>query len=457
MDAIILPLHGSLPPEMQVRVFSPAPSNCRRFIVATNIAETSLTVDGVVYVIDSGYVKQRQYNPSSGMYSLDIVQISRVQADQRAGRAGRTCPGECYRLYPSIIYHEEFSDVTIPEIQRSSLAGTVLHLKSLDLPDIDIIKFDFLDPPSRESLEDALKQLHLIDAIDENGVMTHVGRTMAELPLEPSLSRMLIEANEFGCLSQALTVAAMLSAETSLLPSQSKGTEKKRKHGGSNFPDGSGWGDHIQLLQVYESWDRADYVPRWCTDNALQVRGMMFAKDVRKQLSQIMQKIAKGPLEVQSNQRWKESRQDYKSLRRALCIGYGNQLAERMIHHNGYRTLGYKSQLVQVHPSSVLQMDEDGCLPNYVVYHELIATSRPFMRNVCVVEMPWVLPVLKKLEKLDINKLSGSCGSSKEQESKMGESLDLKKQADVLTTAPDDHNSRIQAARERFLTRKSKK
>ncbi|GKV43458.1 hypothetical protein SLEP1_g50748 [Rubroshorea leprosula] len=220
MDAIILPLHGSLPPELQVRVFSPPPPNCRRFIVATNIAETSLTVDGVVYVIDAGYVKQRQYNPATGMYSLDVVQISKVQANQRAGRAGRTRPGKCYRLYPSRVYNDEFIDVTVPEIQRSSLAGSVLYLKSLDLADIDILKFDFLDPPSSESLEDAIKQLYLIDAIDENGSITSIGQTMAELPLEPSLSRTLIEANEYGCLSQALTVAAMLSAETNLLLSQ---------------------------------------------------------------------------------------------------------------------------------------------------------------------------------------------------------------------------------------------
>ncbi|KAJ4960743.1 hypothetical protein NE237_020653 [Protea cynaroides] len=456
MDAVILPLHGSLPPEMQVRVFSPSPPNCRRFIVATNIAETSLTVDGVVYVIDSGYVKQRQYNPSSGMYSLDVVQISRVQANQRAGRAGRTCPGKCYRLYPSFVYREEFPEVTVPEIQRSSLAGSVLYLKSLDLPDIDILKFDFLDPPSRESLEDALKQLYLVDAIDENGSITDIGRTMAELPLEPSLSRTLMEANEFGCLSQALTVAAMLSAETTLLPGQSKGTEKKRKHAPSNLPDGSGWGDHIQLLQVFENWDRMDYDPRWCKDNDLQVRGMMFIKDVRKQLSQIMQKIAKGPLDVQANQRWKETQQDYRSLRRALCVGYANQLAERMIHHNGYRTVGYKSQLVQVHPSSVLKTDENGMLPNYVVYHELIATTRPFMRSVCGVEMQWVTHILKKLEKLDIDKLSGGIKPSNER-SNREEPLDLQKKDSDAVKAPDDSDSRIRAARDRFLARKGKK
>ncbi|KAK9117502.1 hypothetical protein Sjap_016449 [Stephania japonica] len=454
MDAIVLPLHGSLPPEMQVRVFSPAPQNCRRFIVATNIAETSLTVDGVVYVIDSGYVKQRQYNPSTGMYSLDVVCISRVQADQRAGRAGRTRPGKCYRLYPSTIYWEELPEVTVPEIQRSSLAGSVLYLKSLALLDVDILKFDFLDPPSRESLEDALKQLYLIDAIDENGSITQVGRTMAELPLEPSLSRTLLEANDCGCLSQALTVAAMLSAETTLLPNQSKRHEKKRKHVPLELPDGSGLGDHIQLLQIYEHWDKAGYDTSWCMDHALQVRGMMFTKDVRKQLVQIMQKITKGPLDVKRSRGRKQSQQGYKNLRRALCVGFASQLAERMIHHNGYRTIGFKAQLVQVHPSSVLKTDEDGRLPEFVVYHELVATTRPFMRNVCAIEQAWVMPILKKLNQLNVNKLSG--GTNSAEITMDGQVTDLPNK-DADTKANNDRDSKIQAARERYLARKTKK
>ncbi|CAN1794690.1 Probable pre-mRNA-splicing factor ATP-dependent RNA helicase DEAH4, partial [Linum perenne] len=456
MDAVILPLHGSLPPEMQVRVFSPAPPDCRRFIVATNIAETSLTVDGVVYVIDSGYVKQRQYNPSTGMYSLDVIQISKVQANQRAGRAGRTRPGKCYRLYPSAVYQDELLDVTVPEIQRTSLAGTVLYLKSLDLPDIDILKFDFLDSPSAESLEDALKQLYLIDAIDENGAITSVGRTMAELPLEPSLSRTLMEANENGCLSQALTVAAMLSAETTLLPNRnSKNNEKKRKQEPIDLPDGSGFGDHIQMLQIYEHWDENDYDIRWCRDHGLQERGMVFVKDVRKQLCQIMQKIAKGSTDVRATRRYRDGEHGCRNLRKALCVGYANKLAEKMVHHNGYRTIGFKPQLVQVHPSSVLKPDDDGMFPNYVVYHELIATSRPFMRSVCSVEMRWVVPILKKLEKLDVNKLSGGLHRNTGADEKTSVLAETKPVTAALI--PDDSESRILAARERFLARKGNK
>ncbi|CAK8541921.1 unnamed protein product [Lathyrus sativus] len=453
MDAIIFPLHGSLPPELQVRVFNPPPPNCRRIIVATNIAETSLTVDGVVYVIDSGYVKQRQYNPSSRMYSLEVVQISKVQANQRAGRAGRTRPGKCYRLYPSQLYHDEFLDVTVPEIQRSSLAGSVLYLKSLDLPDIDILKFDFLDSPSSESLQDALKQLYLIDAIDENGAITSIGRKMAELPLEPSLSRTLMEANNYGCITEALTVAAMLSTETALLPGQSK-TEKKRKRPLSNLPDGFGLGDHIQLLQIYERWHQTDYDIGWCKDHGLQVRGMTFARDVRKQLSQILQKIAKEPLDIKENRKGEEYRRDYRNLRKALCVGYANQLAERKMHHNGYRTLGFRGQIVQVHPSSALSSDELGKFPDYVVYHELIATPRPYMRNVCSVEMKWVIPIINKLNTLNVYKLSGGGMDHVEEESRIP---DLPKKNVEVSAAADDNESRIQAARERFLARKANK
>ncbi|KAK3119988.1 hypothetical protein QOZ80_9AG0679070 [Eleusine coracana subsp. coracana] len=454
MDALVLPLHGSLPPELQVRVFAPAPPNCRRFIVATNVAETSLTVDGVVFVIDCGYVKQRQYNPSSGMYSLDVVQISRVQADQRAGRAGRTRPGKCYRLYPISLYQKEFLEATIPEIQRSSLAGSVLYLKSLNLPDINILKFDFLDPPSRESLEDALRQLYLIDAIDENGQITDVGRMMAELPLEPSLSRTLIEANELGCLSQALTVAAVLSAEITLRATRRKDVEGKRKR--QELPDGSGWGDHIQLLQIFECWDQTGYDPKWCMDHDLQVRSMKFSKDVRKQLSQIIQKIAKGPTDVYAK-KGRKSEPDYRKLRRALCVGYGNQLAERMLHHNGYHTVGYRSQLVQVHPSSVLESDEYGKYPMYVVYHELISTTRPYMRNICAVEQGWVEPILKKLEKLDINRLSGGLSAVKESELLELEDKQLPSPKKAVDLKQSEVESKIQAARERYLARKGKK
>ncbi|OMO60436.1 Adenylate kinase [Corchorus capsularis] len=259
---------------------------------------------------------------------------------------------------------------------------------------------------------------------------------MAELPLEPSLSRTLIEANENGCLSQALTIVAMLSAETNLLPGRSKSDDKKRKHSSLELPDGSGFGDHIQFLQIYECWDENDYDIGWCKDQELQMRGMTFVKEVRKQLSQIMQKIAKGSSDVRAN-RSRKGHQKYRNLRKALCVGYASQLAERMRRHNGYRTLGFKPQLVQVHPSSVLVPDDDGLYPNNVVYHELVATTRPYMRNVCAVERQWVMPILEKLEKLDVNKLSGG-GLVHVEEGAEGNVSDLPKGEAEAVTVPED-------------------
>eukprot|EP00249_Psilotum_nudum_P003089 c16414_g1_i1 orf=285-2411(+) len=456
MDAIILPLYASLPPEMQVRVFTPAPSNCRRIIVATNIAETSLTVDGVVYVIDPGFVKQRQYNPATGMHSLVVVHISKVQAVQRAGRAGRTCPGKCYRIYPEALYLNEFPAVTVPEIQRSSLNSAVLHLKSLELPDIDVLQFDFLDPPSRECLEDALQQLYIIGAIDQDGFITVLGKRMAELPLEPSLARVLLAAEEMGCLNQALTVAAMLSCESLFMPMFSKLTNKKRHHEDRKLPDGKGLGDHIQLLQIYEDWQQAGCDPDWCKKHGLQVRSMLFAKEVRHQLSLIMSKRDQGCMQVRSKARSFGDIGNTRPLRKAFCTGFANHLAQRLPRHNGYRTVGIKSQLVQIHPSACpMETDEEGLLPEWVVYGELVGTSRPFIKCVCAVEGPWVKPALVKLDTISVHRLSRSSATSAEaKSSKAADGREIQK---PINTPQESCNETIEAARKRFLSRKSSK
>ncbi|XP_073395276.1 probable pre-mRNA-splicing factor ATP-dependent RNA helicase DEAH4 [Physcomitrium patens] len=449
LDAIILPLHASLAPEVQARVFQPAPPNCRRIIVATNVAETSLTVDGVVYVIDPGFVKQRNYNPNTGMDSLSVVRISRVQATQRAGRAGRTRPGKCYRLYPMSAFEEEFLPATVPEIQRSSLTGAVLHLKFLDLPNVDILHFDFIDPPLRESLEDALRQLFAIDAIGPDGKITALGKRIAELPLEPALGRTLLAAEDLGCLSQALTVAAMLSAETIFMQGPKKGEDRKRSREDQQLPNGNNYGDHVQYLQIYELWKKNNFDIKWCRSNNLNIRSMLFAKDVRRQLALITSR--KKFEDDEAMQKIKSAR----SLRKALCQGYACRLAQRMPKHNGYHTVGNKSQLVQLHPAtSPLQVDEDGLYPEWILYHELMASSRAFLRHVCVVEKEWVVPILEKLQNINIRSLSGLSGHESQKE-KISEG-----EKKAIASNPIDQEARsvdVNAARARFLARKQSK
>ena len=189
-ELIILPVYSALPSEMQTRIFEPAPPGSRKVVIATNIAETSLTIDGIYYVVDPGFVKQKVYNSKTGMDSLVVTPISQAQAKQRAGRAGRTGPGKTYRLYTERAYRDEMLATPVPEIQRTNLASTVLQLKAMGIN--DLLNFDFMDAPPVESLIMALEQLHSLSALDDEGLLTRLGRRMAEFPLEPSLSKMLI-------------------------------------------------------------------------------------------------------------------------------------------------------------------------------------------------------------------------------------------------------------------------
>eukprot|EP00899_Mesostigma_viride_P007205 jgi/Mesvir1/16486/Mv10044-RA.1 len=456
-DLIVLPLYASQPPELQVRVFAPAPEGCRRAIVSTNLAETSLTVDGIVYVVDTGVVKLKKYNPKTGMDTLAVSPISRTQAVQRTGRAGRTRPGKCFRLYTEETYCKKMEERTVPEIQRSSLEGTVLFLKTLDVVE-DILTFDFLEPPSRANVVEALRQLYILDAIDGAGRVTELGRRMSDLPLEPCLARTLLAAQELGCVSTALTVAAMLSAENIHF---GRGQEQRGRHGTkaappSNappLPDGDGLGDHIMLLQVYQQWEAAGFNPEWCKARSLQIRAMNFSRSVRKQLEQAMRPQQGG----KSSPAGRESDDPgWRRLRHTLAIGFANRIARRLPNHNGYRTFNEKSTLVQVHPScSQITPDAEGLLPDWVLYHELVETSRPFIRQVCAIESAWVAPLMKKLEEMDVQKLSGSVkgagGGGKD-----GQGATAGTQGDQ-GSAPNRRNDddSVAAARARYLKRKA--
>lgn len=177
-------------------------------VVATNIAEASLTIDGIFYVIDPGFAKQNVYNPKQGLDSLVIKTISQASAKQRAGRAGRTGPGKCYRLYTESAFHNEMSPTTIPEIQRINLGMITLSMKAMGIN--DLLSFDFMDPPSPQALISAMEQLYSLGALDEEGLLTKLGRKMAEFPLDPPLSKMLLASVDLGCSDEILTIIAMI-------------------------------------------------------------------------------------------------------------------------------------------------------------------------------------------------------------------------------------------------------
>lgn len=218
----VVPLYSSLPPNAQQRIFDPAPparrpggAPGRKVIVSTNVAETSLTIDGIVYVVDPGFSKQKVYNPRIRVESLLVSPISKASAQQRAGRAGRTRPGKAFRLYTENAFVKELIEQTYPEILRSNLGTVVLQLKKLKID--DLVHFDFMDPPAPETLMRALELLNYLGALDDDGNLTPLGEVMSMFPLDPQLSKMLIESPGYNCSNEILSITALLSGMSCLL------------------------------------------------------------------------------------------------------------------------------------------------------------------------------------------------------------------------------------------------
>ena len=204
---LVLPIYSQLSSDIQAKIFEA--SNNRKCIVATNIAETSLTLDGVKFVIDTGLSKLKVYNPKIGMDALQITPISQANSNQRSGRAGRTGRGVCYRLYTDSVYRSELLENNIPEIQRTNLANVVLLLKSLNVD--NLLEFNFMDAPPEDNLLNSMYQLWILGALDNTGNLTQLGRKMVEFPLDPPLSKMLIISEDLECSEEILTVVSMLS------------------------------------------------------------------------------------------------------------------------------------------------------------------------------------------------------------------------------------------------------
>ncbi|KAG5879717.1 hypothetical protein JTB14_023033 [Gonioctena quinquepunctata] len=369
-DLIILPVYSALPSEMQTRIFEPAPPGSRKVVIATNIAETSLTIDGIFYVVDPGFVKQKVYNSKTGMDSLVVTPISQAQAKQRAGRAGRTGPGKCYRLYTERAYRDEMLPTPVPEIQRTNLATTVLQLKTMGIN--DLLHFDFMDAPPVESLIMALEQLHSLSALDDEGLLTRLGRRMAEFPLEPNLSKMLIMSVALQCSDEILTIVSMLSVQNVFYRPKDKQALADQKKAKFNQPEG----DHLTLLAVYNSWKNNKFSNAWCYENFVQIRTLKRAQDVRKQLLGIMDRHK---LDVVSAER------NTVRVQKAICSGFFRN-AGKKDPQEGYRTL-VDSQVVYIHPSSALFNRQ----PEWVIYHELVQTTKEYMREVTTIDPKWLV------------------------------------------------------------------
>ncbi|KAG2187395.1 hypothetical protein INT44_005083 [Umbelopsis vinacea] len=385
-ELIILPVYSALPSEMQSRIFEPTPPGSRKVVIATNIAETSITIDGIYYVVDPGFVKQNKWDAKLGMDSLVVVPISQAAARQRSGRAGRTGPGKCYRLYTEAAYRNEMLPNSIPEIQMLNLAMTVLNMKAMGIN--DLLNFDFMDPPPETNLITALEQLYALQALDDEGLLTRLGRKMAEFPLEPPLSKMLIESVDLGCSEEILTIVAMLTAQNVFYRPKEKQAAADSKKAKFHQPEG----DHLTLLTVYNGWKASKFSAPWCFENFIQARSMKRAQDVRKQLLGIMDRYKHDIVSCGRN---------YKKACRALVGGYFRNAAKKD-PQEGYKTL-LEGTPVYIHPSSALFNQN----PEWVIYHEIVFTTKEYMREVTAIEPKWLTEAAPTFYKVaDANKIS---------------------------------------------------
>ncbi|KAK9727570.1 Pre-mRNA-splicing factor ATP-dependent RNA helicase PRP16 [Basidiobolus ranarum] len=367
----ILPIYSQMPADLQAKIFDKAANNARKVIVATNIAETSLTVDGIMYVVDSGYCKLKVYNPKIGMDALQITPVSQANANQRSGRAGRTGPGSCYRLYTEQAFRHELFFNTIPEIQRTNLAYVVLLLKSLGVK--NLLHFDFMDPPPQDNILNSMYQLWVLSALDNTGELTSVGRKMVEFPLDPSLAKMLIVSETLNCTAEILTIVSMLSVPSVFYRPKERMEESDAAREKFFVPES----DHLTLLHVYTQWKANNYREDWCVEHFVHSKAMRKAREVRSQLMDIM-KSEKMPY-ISCGTNWDV-------VRKCICSAYFHQAAR--LKGIGEYVNCRTGMPCHLHPTSALY--GLGYTPDYIVYHELVMTSKEYMQCVTSVDPYWL-------------------------------------------------------------------
>jgi pre-mRNA-splicing factor ATP-dependent RNA helicase DHX15/PRP43 len=380
----LYPLYGSLPPHQQQRIFEKAPPPLkqggrpgRKCIVSTNIAETSLTIDGIVYVVDPGFSKQKVYNPRIRVESLLVSAISKASAQQRAGRAGRTRPGKCFRLYTEAAFNKELIMQTHPEVLRSNLSSTVLELKKLGIE--DLVHFDLMDPPAPETLMRALEELNYLACLDDDGNLTTLGDLASHFPLDPALAVMLISSPEFYCSSEILSLTALLTVPNIFqrpITARKYADEAKQLFA---HPDG----DHITILNAYHAFKgpaaQAD-PKKWCRDHYISHRSMATADSVRSQLKRIMETH-----EIDQVSTPFEDKNYYQNIQKALVSGFFMQAAMKDPASKTYTTVK-DNQIVLLHPSTVLKHEAE-----WVIYNEFVLTTKNFIRTVTNVKLEWLI------------------------------------------------------------------
>lgn len=384
---LALPLYAGLSTEQQMYVFEPAPEHTRKIIFSTNIAEASVTIDGIIYVVDTGFVKLRAFNPLTGIEALTATPISKASATQRAGRAGRTKPGKCFRLYTESNY-DALQPTSIPEIQRSNLAPVILQLKALGID--NIARFRFLTSPPAELVVRALELLYSLGALDTYAKLTRpLGERMAELAIGPMLSKVLLSASSFSVLSEVLTIAAMTSLGGSIWIEHS-GERKRLESTRRRFAVDEG--DHLTLLNVYQAFITIGKKEvKFCRDNSLNFKSMSRAVSIRGQLKRMLERFGLVVDETLSRNHNGEplrvgGMDKGESIRRCLTTGFFAHAAK--MHPDGtFRTVSGGSVLY-AHPSSLMFNRK----ADWVIFQEITEVGeKTYIKNVTKIEKAWLV------------------------------------------------------------------
>ncbi|KAH9841541.1 P-loop containing nucleoside triphosphate hydrolase protein [Rhodofomes roseus] len=441
----IVPLYALLPSEKQMQVFKPPPPGHRLVVVSTNVAETSLTIPDIRYVVDSGRAKERRYDVANGVQAFQVSWISKASAAQRAGRAGRTGPGHCYRLYSSALFEHYFEQFAQPEILRVPIEGVVLQMKSMNID--AVVNFPFPTPPDRTSLRKAETVLTYLGALAPppggslilGGGVTEIGKAMSLFPLSPRYSRMLVSGRQHGCLPYVITVVSILSVgdpflreevvgnagdesedeadeELSHLTSEAaKAKEARRLRRRAYFRSqqthtslGNSSSDVFKMLSVVGAYEYAGGGHSFCSEHFVRPKAMEEIHKLRAQISSIVQTNFP-ELETGFVANLKPpSALQLKVLRQLLTAGFIDQVAVRKdLMDKGsasgdkfttskgvpYRAMGIADD-VYIHPSSVLYSNSP---PDYVVFLEVVQTSRIWMKGLTVVNGAWLSSLGKSL------------------------------------------------------------
>lgn len=418
----VLPLFSLLPSEKQAKVFQTPPEGTRLCVVATNVGETSLTIPNVKYVVDTGKVKMRVYDKVTGISAFLISWVSKASADQRAGRAGRTCPGHCYRLYSSAVFNDEFQKFTPPEITRRPVEDLVLQMKAMNID--KVVNFPYPSPPDKEALKAAEKKLILMGALEElpkptrfkdlpkwewSARITPLGRAMSCFPVSPRYAKMLALSHQHGLLPYIIAVVAAMTVQEVFISMGFSSTEANKQDKQAKWKKvremwaGQGHslalGDVMVLLKAVGASEFVGCTAGFCESHGLRYKAMVEIRKLRIQLTNELNLLIPNlnlsvdpamepPTDLQA-----------KLIRQVLVMGFSDHIAKKMTDEercsqteNAIAKNAYKSMEVDgpvfIHPNSVLSSKQ----PPFVLYQEIFETSRMFMRVVAEVEPEW-LPI----------------------------------------------------------------